>query len=330
MSGCGSDGEPAAVWSPATGATASPPVAPSSAPPGPDASFTLAKLGEQTLPILNWGEDCPTKTLRFRGGRASTGGYQITIRQAIASDVDGDGRRETVALLHCQRRSDCAVIAQVAVVDRDAAGKVFMSLQVVAMQRQIQSIERIRVPRAGVVEARVAEYSGCELPGVQVHHWRAYRYVTSTTPYMAFAPSGPTQFPPNPLVVDLAAALTAGKAGALKVTISNKSTVAATRVWVFIWVRNARTISAGSGLHSCTGGTSTTNPADYLLWCRTADVKAGGTITVSAKASLRSGDGDPVVSVNRYPPGLAPWAKGARSYPDPVSGNNGNLPGFGG
>ncbi|WP_344139553.1 hypothetical protein [Luedemannella flava] len=333
LAGCGGSGGPVAVWAtagPTASATAGATVVPTTAAPGPDASFTLATLGEQKLMPLDWGVDeCPTAELRFRKGKATFGGYTVTIRQAIATDVDGDGRRETVALFACRAKGSCAVTSQVSVVDREASGKVVVRLQVVSMEYKLQAIPQIRVPRAGVVDARVAEYDACEPSGVQRFQWRSYAFVSAGFPYKAFNQSaGPTEFPPNPLAIDLGISLTEGKGGAMKATIRNASTFTATRIWVAVFVRDARTISAGSGLHSCTGGPALDNPRHYVLWCRTSDIKAGKSLTVSLKASLRSGDGDTIITVGRHPAGPVPWSTKARSYPDPVSGNNSNL-GFG-
>lgn len=327
LAGCGGDDKtaapaPSASPSPSAVATSS---APFSLPPGPDATYSLAKLGEQKLTLPTWSSDkCPQGPMKFHKGKAKVGGYQVAVTQALPMDVDGDGLKETVAIFTCHQADQCETYYQASVVDRNPSGDIWVRWQVATDDDGLASIAKIRAGSSGTVELSIAEYGACEVASARVYTWQAYTLTAPATPYHAYtAVGGRPTFPPNPQALDLGVELVSNSGGVIKAKVSNASTFTAGRIWVTIRVEGATSISGASGLSGCSGGKAVHGDA-YVLDCRVADLKAGKSVTVSWRAKGSS----PTIFVGRYPAGQTPSSTGAVAYPDPVVGNDSTLPGI--
>jgi hypothetical protein len=328
LAGCGGDDKaaaptPTASPSPSAVATSS---APFSLPPGPDATYTLAKLGEQKMTLPTWSSGkCPQGPMKFHHGKAKVGGYQVAVTQALPMDVDGDGLKETVALFTCREVGQCETYYQASVVDRNPSGDIWVRWQVATDDDGFASIAKIRAGSSGTVDLSIAEYGTCEVASARVYQWQSYTLTELGTPYHAYtAVGGRPTFPPNPQALDIAVKLVSNSGGVIKAKISNASTFTASHVWATIRVEKAPSISATSGLSGCSGGKAVHGNA-YVLDCRVADLKAGKSVTVSWRASGSS----PTIFVGRYPAGQTPSSTGVVAYPDPVAGNNSTMPGLG-
>ncbi|GGM41171.1 hypothetical protein ACFFX1_18305 [Dactylosporangium sucinum] len=203
-------------------------------PPAPaDNRIPRAELDKATLDVPDWASDaivtgCVSGPVKFSGGaHFIRDSVHIYLDQVEYVDLDGDGGRETVIRMSC---GDQTTTFQVVAFARADDGGIRTLGQVVRQTGEIRTICGLRAGTDGAVEAQVGDYATplrCFEPGPHVQfQWRAYSWDGAR-----FAQSGgPTSFPPNPKVTDLAVAATdlafrraegGGLAASMTVTVRN-------------------------------------------------------------------------------------------------------------
>jgi hypothetical protein len=179
-------------------------------PPLPDGRVTVAELREATLEVPRWPTDgvrCPSGSLRFRDGAAAVAprvvpdgrppyGESLTIRSAVHGDVDGDGDDETVAVLGCLIEGGSK---QIVAYDRGRDGGIVSRGRVTATTGAVRDIRdgSVRVDRAGVVSARLADYQRC-CDDRTPQKWQIRGYALRAGGFTQV--SGPVRVPFNPRV----------------------------------------------------------------------------------------------------------------------------------
>jgi hypothetical protein len=178
--------------------------------PPPDGRITLAELRQATLDVPRWPADglrCPSGRLRFRDGAAAVKprtvpdgrppyGESLTILSAVHGDVDRDGTDETVAALGCLIEGGSK---QVVVYGRGPGGDIVSRGRVTATTGAVRDIRdtSVRVSRAGVVTARLADYQRC-CDDQTPQKWQTRGYALRAGGFTQV--SGPTRMPFNPRV----------------------------------------------------------------------------------------------------------------------------------
>jgi hypothetical protein len=179
-------------------------------PPSPDGRISLAVLREATLDVPRWpadGVQCPSGRLRFRDGAATVtprtvpdgrppDGESLTILSAAYGDVDRDGADETVAVLGCLIEGGSK---QLVAYDRNRDGGIVSRGRVTATTGEVRDIRdtSVRVDRAGVVTARLADYQRC-CDDRTPQKWQTRGYALRAGGFTQV--SGPARMPFNPRV----------------------------------------------------------------------------------------------------------------------------------
>lgn len=240
-----------------------PPATPSATATPPDGRISAAELGRATLdlpPWPKWLTVCPAGRVTFRDGKAGLPSEpDAWVRQVdvLHLDLDSDGALETVAYFGCEGME--LHEAKVVAFDRDRAGRIVTMGQVIASDdSDIDALSDIRTAGTAV-EVRVVDIFSDGIPAdLPQRQWRGYswngeRFVQS---------SGPTKFPPNPRMTDLAASGGALRmspdgsdrwTGTLTIDVRNKGPVPATGA--FLQVKLPRGFTFPSPPSGCTART---------------------------------------------------------------------------
>ncbi|MBY8873663.1 hypothetical protein K7640_17665 [Micromonospora sp. PLK6-60] len=199
----------------------------------PDGRISKETLGNSRLQLPGWpgpyAAECPSGRVRFTDGEAQLSAkseLSIGIGDVVHLDVDDDGAKETAASLVCSGVE--MVHTQVFVFDRDDRGTIVTMGLVTESKGDIAHIGGIRAQGRAVQVEVLDSLEGEGVPGgTAQHQWRSWSWngtrFTQT--------GGPTSFPANPRVTDLAVSggdvqLTAAdagqSAGTLTLVVRNK------------------------------------------------------------------------------------------------------------
>ncbi|GAA4473937.1 hypothetical protein GCM10023170_095800 [Phytohabitans houttuyneae] len=235
----GEDDQPAAPRptqpAPTEPAVPSPTTAPTEPPAAvPDGRIPMSVLRNATVFIPAWPSDAfvigPSGWVRFTNGQNTpANGDPLHLTEAAYGDVDHDGAQETVVSVFAGYEGGSW---QLLALDRDANGKIMTIGRVVATTGQIKRIGDFSVTQAGYVRVRVADFLVCCGEDGTLPQWQTRSYAWRSGKFVLVA--GPSTFPPNPRVTDLAvsaAALVLGPAvdgvrhGTLRVTVTVRKVV---------------------------------------------------------------------------------------------------------
>jgi hypothetical protein len=183
------------------------PSAQSTAPAG---GISIAELNESKLDVPSWAPDaeapdCPSGPLQFAKGQTANG--DVRVDNVAYADIDHDGRYETIARIYCFGTPPRAT-SQVVAFTRDSGRGIRSIGQVTAQSGGVAAICTLKAGPGGSVKVEVLDIaveSGCYQANYHggryiQEQWRTYAWTGSV-----FAQSGgPTSFPPNPYVSDLA------------------------------------------------------------------------------------------------------------------------------
>jgi hypothetical protein len=209
-----------------------------------------ADLLSGTFDIPAWPADTPwpasaklIKQVRFTNGRSAPGpdGAWVGIGKILYSDVNRDGRLETLALLSLTYQGSTD---QVAVFTRNASGAIVPFGQVLATHPNgplgvVKTIGDLRPASAGRIEVRVGDDVPCcgVGPDQVLYQWRTYAWTGDAFTQVA----GPTAFGVDTRFADLAlqptrltlsAPVSDVRHGVLGLTISGHGTVTARQMQI--------------------------------------------------------------------------------------------------
>lgn len=174
---------------------------PSAVPSPPDA-ISLKEFCNSTLHLPPWPRtDCAPTDVPFRDGRYHIGdSLDMGIGTVVSADIDRDGRSETVAIIACGGQ----LLDQQVVAFRRAADNSIQTIdRVVITNDPIRTITALVALPDGTLQVTVGDFGdgvGDDQSMAQ-HQQRIYRW----TGQKFVQVGGPTTFPPNPHLADLAA-----------------------------------------------------------------------------------------------------------------------------
>ncbi|MFJ6150458.1 hypothetical protein [Micromonospora profundi] len=317
--------------SPPTAASTAPTpsTAPTSAAP-PNGRITEKDLGNAVLELPAWpgtlADECPAGRVRFSNGLAQRpSGVELRARivQVVHADLDRDGAQETAALIDCSglEMGEARVLA----FDRDRAGAIVTMGIVIGQTGDIGGIRRIRGEDRSVA-AEVVDRTGDGLPdNLAQRQWRTYSRPDGTF----VQTGGPTAFPANPRITDLAvdgselrlAPADGDKAsGTLRLTVRNDGPqrAAGPRVRVAL----PKGFDVTSLPTTCTRFASSRG-ADFT--CRLSALPVGGRATLELPVSVvRSQVGTGVVGTYSAEVWWSDTDEGL-PYPEPVDAKKNNV-----
>ncbi|MGC9671484.1 hypothetical protein ACNTMW_33695 [Planosporangium sp. 12N6] len=202
--------EPSTSAAPAPSASAGP----SSPPAAPDGRISEQELKHATLDLPAWPSDefnrgCVSGPTTFTddGRHYIKASMHLWIGKVAYADVDHDGATETIVVITC---GDQGSTYQVVALDRDADGTIRTIGQVVAATGAIRTVFGVKSGPDGTVQVEVGDYpiplGGTYEPDkpLSQHQWRTYGWNGSRFTQVG----GPTSFPVNPKVTDLATTTT--------------------------------------------------------------------------------------------------------------------------
>ncbi|MET7403928.1 hypothetical protein ABZS66_61750, partial [Dactylosporangium sp. NPDC005572] len=260
-----------------------------SSPPAPvDNRIPRTELDEATLDLPDWASDavatgCVSGPVRFSGGlHVIQDSTDIRQEQTVYTDVDGDGGQETVIRFSC---GDLLTTFQVVAFARAGDGGIRTLGQVVRQTGAVKTICGLRAGTGGAVEAQVGDYvtpQRCFEPGLHVQfQWRAYSWDGTR-----FRQSGgPSSFPVNPKVTDLAVTATdlvfqrgegGTYAGSMTVTVRNEG---AFRLPYSVWVA----VPGGLAPQVPAGCELVNYPQSDVLLCDSEGLATGATTTLTVQ-----------------------------------------------
>jgi hypothetical protein len=253
------------VREPSASEQPSPPEATSTMPepPPPGGGISRQGLRRSTLDLPAWPpgalDGCPSGKFHFSGAERTELKRQydsiyLTVEKVAYVDVDHDGRYETVAEITCAVQGGTA---QVVVVKRGSAGAIVTLGQVVGSgYGPIHDVNDIRADPGGAVGVQVADIGSMDGSDVFQHvqrQWRGYSWNGRT-----FAQTtGPTSFPPNPYITDLAVTATdlhlasasgGTRHGGVTVTVRNSGASTPTKVTLWLATSGSLTFQPPAGL----------------------------------------------------------------------------------
>jgi hypothetical protein len=177
-------------------------------PAVPDGRIPIDELWNATLDIPAWPIDAlaigPSGPVRFTSGTSAplpNSGNRLSLPEDVAyGDVDGDGAQETVVNVHSYR--DEGGSWQVVAFDRDRDGAIITLGQVTATTGPVEMIrDHVRVVD-GSVQVEVGDYLPRRGDDPAITQWQTRFYGWRSGRFGQVA--GPTEFPANPRLTDLA------------------------------------------------------------------------------------------------------------------------------
>jgi hypothetical protein len=260
-----------ACSAPAASSTAGPSpssAGPSSASPtgstSPGRRISLDELAQATVTLPAWPagaiDGCPVGKFQFHGKdtevrNAPIGPMRVGVDKLVYVDVDRDGGDETVARIFCAVQGGTA---QVVAFKRDAAGAIVTLGQVVGSgSGAIHDINDLRVDPGGSIGVQVSDVGpidGSDVFWAAQQQWRGYgwngaRFIQT---------GGPTSFPPNPGITDMAVSVTdlhlvagsgGSRQGAITVTIRDNGPGKPAKVALLLLTGSALTLRTAAGLN---------------------------------------------------------------------------------
>ncbi|MBO4205117.1 hypothetical protein [Micromonospora echinofusca] len=319
-------GPPTPSVAPTGAPTASPTGTPTRGATVPGGLTPAAVLGDVTLRIPAWpdrmAKSCRSGPVRFSDGRNEVPGNELVMKidKVVPVDTDRDGTTETAALITCSGLESYA--AKVLVFDRDAGGAIVTQGQVVASTGDVAAIRGIRAADRAL-DVEVADYAGDGLPDdLAQHQWRSYSWVDGRFRQTG----GPTRFPANPRVTDLAlggmdprlrADGTQRYTGTFTLLVLNKGPQLATAPYVTLRFPSTVTAIPPAG---CRG--AVTEPGQ--LFCPMDQIKAGGMAVLEIVLSVdRSAVGSGAIGDLSASVYWGPDHTGR--YPEPAGKEGNNL-----
>lgn len=272
----------------------------------PDGQIGATELLNATIDVPAWGTpaDAPCTGGRFTFhngevdlGRDSWRMYlpdtdQITLPPLYFEDVDGDGAKETIAVLWCGAQDGWY---QAIALDRDASGNIVTLGQIASTAgspRPYTQIDQVTTTANGDVQLHwTAPYRhGDPNP---VKQWRTYRWTGSgfeqvdgpTT--IPSAPSGNAQLSVSAPNVTMTATGNGTYSGTLKLTVTNTGTAAVPEFRADVLMPSGATYgTAGTGDSgiACTVVTTSEEDCEY-----TGSLPAGGTVSISVPIQTTAG-----------------------------------------
>jgi len=177
------------------------PCAPGKEPTVPPGAVSGAELCSATLTLPAWqGKPCTTTRAALTYGQMYIAeSFHLNLLSAIAADVDGDGRAETIAVFSCGGE----VFEQQAIAFRRARdGGIEVMGRVLASVAPIQGMWAVQPIAGGRLRITVTDYGLFVGQHVWTGQQQERTYGWDGQKFVQVA--GPTSFPPNPHLGDLA------------------------------------------------------------------------------------------------------------------------------